>query len=102
MMFWPVLSALERSTESVPSTTQKECCTPVSLATSTATPSATAPRTLLCSQTEPRSMCAAARCCTAEAVLASPFGWRPSTRSIQLRRSAAAVKSTFSAMIETA
>ena len=26
--FWPVLSAFERSTESVPSTTQNECCTP--------------------------------------------------------------------------
>ena len=29
--FWPVLRALERSTDSVPSTTQKECWTPVSL-----------------------------------------------------------------------
>ena len=51
-MYCPVLSAFERSTESVPSTTQNECCTPVRSATSTASPSPTAPRTLLCSQTE--------------------------------------------------
>ena len=36
----PVFSALERSTDSVPSTTQNECCTPVRSATRTARPSA--------------------------------------------------------------
>ena len=34
--FWPVLSAFDRSTASVPSMTQNECWTPVSSATSTA------------------------------------------------------------------
>ena len=51
-MNWPVFSAFERSTDSVPSTTQNECCTPVRLATNTARPRPTAPRTLLCSHTE--------------------------------------------------
>ena len=50
--FCPVLSAFERSTESVPSTTQKACCTPVRLAISTARPRPTAPRMLFCSHSE--------------------------------------------------
>ena len=48
----PVFSALERSTDSAPRTTQNACWTPVSRAASTASPSPAAPRTLLCSQTE--------------------------------------------------
>ena len=50
--FWPVFKALERSTASVPSTTQNACCTPVNSATRTARLRAIAPRRLLCSHTE--------------------------------------------------
>ncbi len=99
---WPVLSAFERSTESDPSTTQKECWTPVCLATSTARLSPTAPRTLLWSHTECRSTCACA-CSSAEARgPRRPLGWRPSIRSHQPRASAAAVSSTFPATWATA
>ena len=48
----PVFSAVERSTDSAPRTTQNACWTPVSLAASTASPSPAAPRKLLCNQTE--------------------------------------------------
>ena len=48
-------------------------------ATSTASPSPTAPRTLLCSQTECRSTWAPARSWAAASALASPRGWRPSS-----------------------
>src|SRR5262249_53434854 len=47
-----VEAALVRSTDSVPSTTQKPCCTLLRSATATATASATEPRTLLTNQTE--------------------------------------------------
>ena len=46
----PVPSALERSTDRVPSTTQKECWRPVFWAMNTAMASPTAPRTLLRNQ----------------------------------------------------
>ena len=96
--FWPVLSTLERSTDKVPSTTQNECCTPVTLAMNTARASATAARTLLCSQTECTSRWAAARCQAADSVLSTPAGWRPSTRSSQVRRSASAAWSMLAAI----
>ena len=48
-------------------------------ATRTASPSATAPRTLLCSQTECRSKCAAARSRAAASAPPTPSGWRPSS-----------------------
>ena len=72
--FCPVLKALDRSTLSVPSTTQNECWTPVRSATSTARPSAIAPRTLLCSQTECGSTCAPARSCTDDSAPVTPPG----------------------------
>ena len=62
----PVLSAFERSTESVPSTTQKACCTPVRLAISTARPRPMAPRMLFCSHSEWCSTWAPARSWAAE------------------------------------
>ena len=77
---WPVLSAFERSTESVPSTTQNECWTPDMLATSTARLSPAAPRRLLWSQTECGSKCATARCWKADTVPGRPEGRRPSIR----------------------
>ena len=50
--FWPVLRALERSTDKVPSTIQNECCAPLRSAIRTAPASAIAPRRLLRSHTE--------------------------------------------------
>ena len=50
----PVAAAFVRSTESVPSTTQKPCWTLTTSATATAAASATAPRRLLTNQTERR------------------------------------------------
>ncbi len=87
---WPVLRALERSTESVPSTIQNECCAPLSSATRIAIPSPAAPRTLLRSQMLLRSKWAVVRSCTAATVLGNPAGGRPSSRCHQVRRSAAA------------
>jgi hypothetical protein len=53
----PVARALERSTEIVPSTTQKPFCASVTLATRTASASPAAPRTLLRNQTERKPAC---------------------------------------------
>ena len=50
----PVDAAVVRSTDSVPSATQKPCCTPLSEATATATAMATEPRALLRNQTDRR------------------------------------------------
>ena len=80
-MFCPVASAFERSTESVPSTTQNACCTPERSATRTAIARPIAPRTLLWSQTECRSRWANARRCAAASGPGKPAGWRPSSRS---------------------
>ena len=84
--FWPVLSALERSTASVPNTTQKPCWTEVSSATSTASARPVAPRRLLCSHDELGSACASARSRAELSGPVKPAGWRPSSRSSQLRR----------------
>jgi len=54
----PVPSAFDRSTASVPSTTQNPCWTFVTLATSTASANPSAPRRLLRSHTDRRSTCA--------------------------------------------
>ncbi len=48
----PVPSAFERSTDIVPSTTQKPCCTFVISTTATASASPAAPRSALRNQTE--------------------------------------------------
>src|SRR5207342_1974288 len=56
----PVAAALVRSTDKVPSTTQKPCCTLLRSATATATARATAPRTLLRNHTERMLVCGAA------------------------------------------
>ena len=96
-----MFSALERSTASVPKTTQNACCTPVSWETSTARPSATAPLTLFCSQSECGSTWDPARSCAVESRSASPMGRRPSTWSSQLRRSAAADSATLPAICMT-
>ena len=100
--FWPVLRALERRTDSVPSTTQKECCTPVNLATSTARPRPIAPRRLLCSHTEWLSRWELARWRAARMVLGNPSGCRPRRRANQPRRSAAADKAMLEASWVTA
>ena len=57
----PVAPALVRSTESVPRTTQKPCCTLVRSATATAAARASAPRRLLTNHTERRLAWRAAR-----------------------------------------
>ncbi len=56
----PVDAAFVRSTDSVPSTTQKPCWTLVRSATATAAAMASAPRTLLIHHTERRLACRAA------------------------------------------
>jgi hypothetical protein len=61
----PVLSALERRTESVPSTTQNECCKPVRCEMNTATANPTAPRMLLRNHTERMPACETASCVVA-------------------------------------
>ena len=88
--FWPVLSALERSTESVPNATQNPCCT------------------LLSRRPAPRAQGQRHRGGCSEAIAnpgrrerrhvrgppptdpANLAGWRPSSRSIHERRAAAA------------
>ena len=99
--FWPVLSALLRSTASVPNTTQKPCPTPERSATRTERPRAAAPRRLLRSHSDCHPTWAPARSCAADSGPASPGGWRPRTRSSQLRRSAAAAKSVLRAICAT-
>ena len=56
----PVASAFDRSTESVPSTTQNPCWRPVRWAMKTATASPAAPRTLFWNQTDPTPACSTA------------------------------------------
>ena len=73
----PVLSALERSTESDPSTTQNACWTDASEAMKTAIASPIAPRALLRNQTDRTPACAAAT--RSEAASATP--WRRRKRS---------------------
>ena len=53
----PVAAALVRSTDSVPSTTQNPCWTPLRSATATATASATEPRRALRNHTERKLAC---------------------------------------------
>ena len=99
--FWPVLSALERSTESVPNTTQKQCCTPVRSATSTARPSAGRAAEAVVQPDRVRSTCAGA-------LLRGGQRPREARRLAaeqpvdQPRRSAAAAKSMLLAICETA
>ena len=73
----PVARALERSTEIVPSTTQKPFCASVTLATRTASASPTAPRRLLRNQTERIVEC-------------EPAIRRPSRRPVRRRPSGSA------------
>ena len=61
----PVPSAFDRSTDSVPSTTQKPCCSPVRCAMKTAIASPAAPRTLFWNHTDPKVACSTASCSVA-------------------------------------
>ena len=89
----PVEAALVRSTDSVPSTTQNPCWTPVRSATATAAASATAPRAAFRNHTDRRLACRATT-----PALPSSATHRDSGRTgavsgtpYQLRRSAAIV-----------
>ena len=91
----PVPSAFERSTDSVPSTTQNPCCTSVASTVATARARATAPRTLLRNHTE-RGVQLSAAACT----------WTRSDRQARRRGPAlsagATIPSTSSAAIPAA
>ncbi len=67
-----VPSALERSTDSVPSTTQKPCSTSVALASAIAAPRPTAARTALRNATERRCSCARSSRSVRSALAARP------------------------------
>ena len=99
--FWPVPRALDRRTLRVANATQKACWTVRRSATSTASPRPAAPRRLLCSHRELRSACEPARSWAAVRNPTKPSGWRPSTFSSQVRRSARAAKSTLAAICRT-
>ena len=70
----PVDAAFVRSTESVPSTTQKPCWTLPTSATATAAASATAPRRLLMNQTERTLACVWAAASDARHAAGGPHG----------------------------
>ena len=84
-------AALVRSTDSVPSTTQKPCCTSVRWATSTARASATAPRAALRNQTERMLACRAASPAAPARPPSFPAAAGPAWLPYQLRRWAAMV-----------
>ena len=85
----PVDAALVRSTDSVPSTTQKPCCTPVRSATAMAAARATAPRTLLRNHADRTLTCRSVTVAAAvsAAVLGSVAGASPVRPYHRRRRS---------------
>ena len=89
----PVDEALVRSTDRVPSTTQKPCCTPVRSATATATASATEPRAALRNHTDRRLACRSSTVASSSSATRrdSGRGGPVSGWPYQLRRTAAIV-----------
>ena len=82
MIDHPVPSAFERSTDSVPSTTQKPCWRPALSAMYTARPSPAAPRTAFWNQTDPTLACSTTICSADSSAVRAAPGCTSSSTSI--------------------